>query len=291
MTGGPAALYPEADNDYALGSGFVIDAAGHILTNYHVVEDSPELRVILSDGVEMAATLAGSYPKLDLALLKIDGSPRLHPVKLGTSEELQVGAWVIALGDPMGDEVTVSAGVVSATGRTSRGGLGGPTPVNYHTFLQTDARIDAGNSGGPLVNTAGEVVGISTAVGDRGSTLSFALPIDFVKPILGELKEKGVVTRAYIGIFIQPVTPERARELQMETVTGALVTDVIVGGPAARAGIRRGDVVLDYAGKPVDDKRFPWLVASSGISKPIPVTVWRDHGKRELSITPTPMPQ
>ncbi len=247
--------------------------------------------MILSDGVEMAAKLVGSHPPLDLALLKIDGSPRLHPAKLGSSEELQVGEWVVALGDPMGDEVTASAGIVSATGRTSRGGLGGPTPVNYHSFLQTDARVDAGNSGGPLVNTAGEVVGISTAVGDRGGALSFALPIDMVKPLLRQLEERGVVERAYIGVFVQPVTADRARELQMEAVTGALVTDVIAGGPAARAGIRRGDVVLAYAGKPVDDKRFPAVIAAAGVGKPLPVTVWRGHGKLELSITPTPMPK
>jgi len=291
VTGGPASLYPEGENDYALGSGVLIDVGGHVLTNYHVVEDSPELRVILSDGVEMAAKLVGSHPPLDLALLQIDGSPRLHPAKLGSSDELQVGEWVVSLGDPMGDEVTASAGIVLATGRTSRGGLGGPTPVNYHSFLQTDARIDAGNSGGALVNTAGEVIGINTAVGDRGGALSFALPIDMVKPLLRQLEEHGVVERAYIGVFVQPVTPERARELQMEAVTGALVTDVIAGGPAARAGIRRGDVVLAYAGKPVDDKRFPTIIAAAGVGKPIPVTVWRGRGKRELSITPTPMPK
>jgi S1-C subfamily serine protease len=294
VAGGPASMFPGAADDYALGTGFLVDADGHIVTNDHVVKNAPELRVKLWSGseiVEMAANVIGRDPKLDLAVLKIDANPRLKPVRLGDSDTLQAGEWVVALGNPFGDEMTVSAGIVNSVGRTSKDRLAGPSPYNFRAYLQTDARITPGNSGGPLVNTAGEVVGVATAIKGRDAGIGFALPINRVKPLLPQLIEEGTVSRAFLGIFIHPVTRQLAAERGMETVTGALVSDVVVGGPAAKAGIKAGDIILKYAGKEVDHRNFPWISASSGIGQRLEVVVWRSGGPRVLSVVPEAMPK
>jgi S1-C subfamily serine protease len=287
---GPASMFPEAEDDYALGTGVLIDDEGYILTNDHVIKNAPELRVVLFDGVETTATVLGRDPKLDLALLKIDASPRLKVARLGDSDQLQTGEWVVALGNPFGDELTLSAGVISATGRGSQSRLAA-SPYDFRAYIRTDARIDAGNSGGPLVNTAGEVVGLSTAVRGRDAGIGFALPINRIKPLLPMLQRDGVVTRAFLGVMIHPVTPDLARQREMKEVTGALVSEVIPGAPAAIAGIKAGDVILSYDGKQIDHRNFPWVSASSGIGRPINVVVWRSGGERTLRVVPTQMPR
>jgi len=284
VTGGPDAIFPNEEEGYALGSGVIYDINGHILTNEHILADARELRVVLANNEEMAATIIGRDPKHDLAVLKIDGSSRLHPAPLGDSDRLQVGEWVVALGNPFGDEMTVSAGIISSLGRTSLDRIIGAPRVNYRSFLRTDAVIDAGNSGGPLVNTAGEVVGLNSATDPRRASAGFAVPINRVKRLVPVLEAEGGPTRAWLGIFIHPVTTEVARERGLPSVTGALVSQVIPGGPAAKAGIKPGDVILEFDGHDVDEKNFPWISSTTGIGNTVEVVVWRNGGKRRLQL-------
>lgn len=290
VSGGPAGMFPGGGDDYALGSGFLLDTQGHILTNQHVIANAHELRVVLHDNVERVAVVLGSDTKLDIALLKIDANPRMKPARLGDSDQLQVGEWIVALGNPFGDELTVSAGIISAVGRTSQDGIAGPSPYNFRSFLRTDAAIDPGNSGGPLVNTAGEVVGIATAATDRKARAGFAVPINRIKPLIPMLKD-GEVTRAWLGIFIHPVTQELAQQAKLEEVTGAYVSEVIPGGPAARAGIKARDIILEYNKRSVDHKTFPHLAAMTGINQRVPVTVWRNGKKLTLELISEAMPK
>ncbi len=287
---GPASMFPGTGDDYSLGSGFIIDRKGHVVTNDHVIARAREIRVVVADGTELAATVIGRDPKLDLAVLKIDASPKLTPAALGDSDQLQVGEWVVALGNPFADELTVSAGIVSALGRTSET-LVGPTRHRYRSCLQTDAAINAGNSGGPLVNTAGEVIGINTAIDKRGSAVGFALPINRAKRMIPLLVDEGRPTRAWLGIFIHPVTRQVAQERAMASVTGALVSEVIAGGPAAKAGIKAGDVILRFDGSDVNHQNFPWLAATTGVGNPIEVVVWRNQGETVLSLISESMPK
>lgn len=296
VTSGPASVFPGDEASYALGSGFIVDNDGYIVTADHVVKNAPDpVRVILHDGIELSANVVGRDSTLDLALLKISASPRLKPAMLGDSDTLQPGEWVVALGNAFGDELNVSAGVVSALGRNSAEGIVGPSPFSHRSFLQTDARITAANSGGPLVNISGQVVAMNSAVRGRDAGIGFALPINRIKPLLPQLRDKGMVTRAYLGIFIHPVTAERARELSMEKRAGVLVSEVIPGGPGEKNGLRAGDVILSYDGKLVTPDNFPWISATSAIGKPIPVVVWRGGkggaGERTLTIVPEELPR
>ncbi len=290
VPGGPAAMFPGAPDDYALGSGFVIDAKGHVVTNDHVIESARELRVVLEDGTELAATVIGRDPKLDLAVLEVDASPQLVPAPLGASDQLQVGEWVVALGNPFGREVTASAGIVSSLGKTSEGLLG-PEPHTYRGFLTTDASINAGNSGGPLVNTAGEVVGVNSAVDKRGAGVGYAIPIDHAKRMIPILLDEGRPTRTWLGIFIHPVTPELAKQRQLAKVTGVLVSEVIPGSPAAKAGIKAGDIVLRFDQREVNEQNFPWIAATTGVGESIQVVVWRHGGERVLTLVSERMPK
>jgi len=290
VSGGPASMYPDSPPDYALGSGTLLDTEGYVLTNDHVIANAPELRVVLWDHVELAATVVGRDTKLDIALLKIEGSPRLKPARIGDSDQLQVGEWVAVLGNPFGDEVTVSAGVVSATGRTAQDEIAGK-PFNYRSLLRSDADVNPGNSGGPLVNVNGEVVGVATALNGQSGARGHAIPISRIKHLLPMLKREGTITRAWLGIFIHPVTEEVARERKLEVVAGALVSDVVPGSPAARAGIRPGDIVLRFDGREVDHRSLPWVAATSGVGRRIPVTLWRDGGQINLEVISERMPE
>jgi serine protease Do len=266
----------------SLGSGFVIDTAGYILTNNHVVENANEIVVKLSTGKEFKAKVVGRDSKTDIALIEIQGASGLTPVVLGDSNSLKVGQWVVAIGNPFGLEHTVTAGIVSAMGRHINQGP-------YDNFIQTDAAINPGNSGGPLLNTKGEVVGINTAIFSRGGGnigIGFAIPIDLAREIVPQLKEKGHVTRGWLGVLIQKVTPDIAESFQLPEPKGALVADVMEDGPAAAAGLKQGDVILEFDGKPVEDSAaLPLLVARTPVGRKVEVKVIRDGEPKTLTVT------
>ncbi len=253
-----------------IGSGFVMSKDGYILTNNHVVEDADQIKVKLAGGKELEGRIVGRDPKTDLALIKVEGGADLQPLALGNSDELKVGNWVVAVGSPFGLEQTVTAGIVSAKGRVI-----GEGP--YDNFIQTDASINPGNSGGPLINMKGEVVGINTAIIASGQGIGFAIPINMAKEIAPQLQDKGHVTRGLLGVTIQDVTPELAKSFGLRDKKGALVAQVVSGGPAEKAGIEPGDVILAFDGKPIaDSKELSRIVAATQVEKSVTVKVLRD---------------
>jgi serine protease Do len=264
----------------SLGSGFIVDKDGFIITNNHVVAGAEEIKVILSDGREFKAKVIGRDPKTDLALIKISSPFSDLPVlALGDSDSIRVGDWVIAVGNPFGLEHTVTQGIISARGRT----LGaGP----YDNFLQTDAPINPGNSGGPLVNLMGEVIGINSAIIAGGQGIGFAIPSKTAKTIIPRLKEKGKVTRGWIGISIQTVTPEIAKSFNLKEPGGALVADVAQGGPADKGGIKRGDIITSFDGKPIKHANdLPAIVAETQVGKTVDVKVLREGKEITTKVT------
>lgn len=271
---------PKRHKQQGLGSGFIIDERGFILTNNHVVEGADEIKVKLPAGGEFAAEVVGRDSKTDLALISIDSDKPLQALPLGDSEKLQVGDWVVAIGNPFGLENTVSAGIVSAKYRQLGRG-------QYENFIQTDASINRGNSGGPLLNIAGEVVGINTAIFSQsgGSIgIGFAIPINMAKDLLPQLKE-GKVVRGWLGVMIQEISPELKEKLGLESEKGALVADVSPGGPADKAGIRRGDVIVRFGDEEINEmKELPYVVASTPVGSKTTVTVIRDGGSKELEV-------
>ena len=273
-----------------MGSGFVIDKEGHILTNYHVIEGAGEIVVILDDNgteKEYTATLVGSDPKTDIALIKINresGDNKDFPfLRLGSSENLEVGEWVVAIGNPFGLSHTVTVGVVSALGRSIGAGP-------YDEFIQTDASINPGNSGGPLINIEGDVIGINTAIisGNTGGNvgIGFAIPIDIAKGILKDLRERGTVTRGWLGVMIQKITPDLAKSFGLSQSEGALIGDVIPDGPAAKGGVKRGDVIVMFDGQQVKDMEdLPKIVAATRPNSVVDVEVIRDGSRMTLSVS------
>jgi serine protease Do len=262
-----------------LGSGFVINADGHVVTNYHVVAGASEIRVRFADGREVPGKVVGGDAKTDLALLKVEGTG-LPVIPLGDSSRLEVGEPVMAVGNPFGLEQTVTTGIVSATGRSIGAGP-------YDDFIQTDASINPGNSGGPLVNARGEVIGVNTAIasGGGGSVgIGFAIPTNLAKPIVAQLAETGRVTRAWLGVSIQPLTSELATSFGLPDTAGALVGSVMENSPAARVGLKQGDVITKYDGRPVARSTdLPRAVAETPVGREVPIEVMRD-GKR-LALT------
>lgn len=291
---GPAAMFPGAPDstpDVALGTGFLIESKGvFIITNDHIAAGSAELEVVLPDGTVAAAKIVGRDPRLDLALLSVD-VPRLQPLALGNSDDVHVGEWLVVLGDAFGDEVTASVGIVSATGREAAGSLVAGRAMGFRTFLQTDARIHRGNSGGPVIDTAGQVVGVAVATGDRLGELSFAIPINRVREIVDALRDHGQVAHGWLGVLIKPVTAELATTLGLPKTAGALVTEVIPGSPAARAGLRAGDVVLQWGEHVVDHHSLPWVVAAAPIEQPVNVNIWRSGGIKTIPVVTEKMPE
>ena len=267
---------PKEFRQGGLGTGFVIDKEGLILTNNHVVEQAEEIKIRTFDDKEFAATVIGRDSKTDLALIKIEADDSLVPLPLGDSDKLEVGDWVIAIGNSFGFVNTVTAGIVSAKYRQ----IGASA---YDQFIQTDASINPGNSGGPLLNTSGEVIGINAAIlSQNGGSIgiSFAIPINMVKDLLPQLK-KGEVVRGWLGADIQSITPALEEKLRLKDRKGALVSGVTVGGPAKAAGIQRGDVIVSFDGKEVEDSgRLPYLVASTPVGKIVSVGVIRKGEKR-----------
>lgn len=289
---GPAAMFPgtpETTADVALGTGFLVEANGvFVVTNDHIAAASSELRVVLPDRTEVAAKLLGRDTRLDLALLQIEGASNpqrgLHPLPLGDSNNIAVGEWLVVLGDPFGDDVTASVGIVSATGREGAGSLAAGRMMGYRTFIQTDARITRGNSGGPVIDTAGQVVGVAVATSDRVGEVSFAIPIERVREVIAQLRDYGAVARSWLGVKVLPVTAEQANQLVLPTKSGALVTEIEAGSPAARAGVRVGDVILSWDNRKVDHKSLPWLVAQTPPGKPIALGVWRTKAAVPLTV-------
>ena len=253
-----------------VGTGCIISQDGYILTNNHVVEGADQIKVKRSDGKEFDGRIIGRDPKTDLALVKIDGGSDLKPLKLGDSEALKVGNWVVAVGSPFGLEQTVTAGIVSAKGRVIGSGP-------YDNFIQTDASINPGNSGGPLINMQAEVVGINTAIIASGQGIGFAIPINMAKEIVPQLQKTGHVTRGLLGVNIQDLTPELAKSFGLKDTQGALVAKVVPDGPAGKAGILQGDVVVKFNGQQVRAaKDLSRIVAGTPVGETVAVQVIRE---------------
>ena len=271
---------PKDFRQQSLGTGFIIDEEGYILTNNHVVEKADEIKVKLADGEEYMAQIIGRDPKTDLALIKIDSDKTFTPLPLGDSDKLEVGEWVVAIGNPFGLGNTVTAGIVSAKYRQIGAGA-------YDNFIQTDASINPGNSGGPLLKTNGEVVGINSAIYSQtgGSIgIGFAIPINMAKDLLPQLKE-GKVVRGWLGVMIQKITPELKDKLDLKDEKGALVADVTAGGPAEKAGIQRGDVIVSFDGKEIKEmNELPYMVASTPVGKSVDVEVIRKGEKKRFQV-------
>ncbi len=275
--GGPGAeIEPEA----SLGSGFIIDAEkGYIITNNHVIRNAEEVRVTFHDDTTVDAEIIGHDEKTDIAVLKVKTDKNLTAVNFGNSDSLRVGDWVIAIGNPFGLGGTVTAGIISARQRDIHAGP-------YDDFLQTDASINRGNSGGPMFNLSGEVIGINTAIfSPSGGSIGigFAIPSALAKPVINQLIEYGRTRRGWLGVRIQQVTDEIAESLGLPKATGALIASVTPNGPSEAAGLKTGDVILELNGKKVDEMReLPRLVAETSISTKAKVTFWR-NGKRQTA--------
>ena len=270
----------------SLGSGFIIDTNGsgesYVVTNNHVIQGADEVTVVLQDNTRLEAEIIGRDPKTDLAVLKVKSSRKLPSVKFGDSNKTRVGDWILAIGNPFGLGGTVTAGIVSARGRDINAGP-------YDNFIQTDASINRGNSGGPMFNMDGQVIGINTAIfsptgGSVG--IGFAIPSSTSKAVVGQLLKHGEVSRGWLGVHIQQVTDEIAETLGLKKATGALVSNVIEGGPAADGGIQTGDVILKFAGRDVTTMRkLPRIVAATEADKAVDVVVWRKGSKKTLKVT------
>ncbi len=267
----------------SLGSGFIIDAEkGYIVTNAHVIQDADKVRVTLHDDTTMPAEVIGRDEKTDLALLKVTTTHKMTAVKFGDSEPLRVGDWVVAIGNPFGLGGTVTTGIISAQQRDINAGP-------YDDFIQTDASINRGNSGGPMFNMGGEVIGINTAIysPSGGSVgIGFAIPSNLAKPVIDQLLKYGHTRRGWLGVRIQTVTPDIAESLGIDTQGGALVAGVIPTGPAEKAGLKVGDIILELNGKSINQMRtLPRMVAETDIGKTADVVYWRDGKREHTSVT------
>ena len=272
---------PQYRRENSLGSGFIINRDGYIITNDHVVRDAESIQVKLSNENVYSGKVVGSDPKTDIAVIKINAKEQLPVAVLGDSDKLQVGQWAIAIGNPFGLDRTVTVGVVSATGRSNMG------IETYENFIQTDASINPGNSGGPLLNVYGEVIGINTAIVAAGQGIGFAIPINMAKRIVPQLIKKGNVSRSWLGVSIQPVTEEIAQSFGLKRAQGALVSDIMEGSPAAKAGLMQGDVITRLAGKEIKSvQELQLLVADMPVGSPVDIEVFRDGHTKKFSIVP-----
>ncbi len=271
---------PEEFTRRGLGSGVIVSADGYILTNHHVVAQATEIEVTLSDGRRFSGKIVGSDERTDLALVKIDATG-LIPAVLGNSEAVEVGEWVLAVGSPFGLEQTVTAGIISAKGRSDVG------IADYEDFIQTDAAINPGNSGGPLVNMRAEVIGINTAIATRGAAgfqgVGFAIPSNMAKAVMEAILRHGRVERGYIGVTLQPLTEELSRSFGYEGTKGALVADVVPDGPASKAGVQPGDIIVEFDGKSVEGvTQLRNMVAMTRPGTKVNIVVFREGRRVEL---------
>jgi Do/DeqQ family serine protease len=270
---------PAEQRERSLGSGFILSEDGYILTNEHVISGAEQIKVRLTDQRVFPGKIIGVDPKTDVAVVKIEADKPLPVAVLGDSDRLKVGQWALAIGNPFGLESTLTVGVISATGRTDIG------IEDYEDFVQTDASINPGNSGGPLLNIYGEVVGVNTAIVASGQGIGFAIPINLAKLVADQLISRGEVTRGWLGVSIQPLDADLAESFGLDRVTGALVTRVLPGTPAEKAGLQRGDVLLSFDGKSVRSvKELQLLVASSPLNVDLPVEVLRQGTRMTLKV-------
>ncbi|HET7199362.1 MAG TPA: trypsin-like peptidase domain-containing protein, partial [Burkholderiales bacterium] len=275
-------LEEEPQRAASLGSGVIVSSKGYILTNHHVVEAADEIEVALADGKKLRARAVGSDPESDIAVLQVEGGP-VPAITFGDADALRVGDVVLAIGNPFGVGQTVTMGIVSALGRSQLG-------INtFENFIQTDAAINPGNSGGALIDTAGNLVGINTAIYSRsGGSLGigFAIPTSIAKQIMEQIIQTGSVTRGWIGVEAQEITPEVAESFQLSSTNGVLIATVLRGGPAEKAGLKRGDVLVAIEGKPVKDPNSMLnLVAALVPGKPAAIQIKRDSADVEIKVT------
>ena len=286
--GGGQSRMPRQQKEQGMGSGVIVSANGYILTNNHVVDHATTVTVIMPDKHEFKARVVGADPKTDIAVLKVDASG-LEPITIGDSEKVQVGDYVLAVGNPFGVGKTVTMGIVSATGRANLG------IEDYEDFIQTDASINPGNSGGALVNDRGELIGINTAILANGSEgnqgIGFAVPVRVARDVMQQIVASGKVTRAYLGVKAQEVTPSIAKDFHEPEVTGALIGDVMPGSPAEKAGLEKGDIILDIDGKPVTGSaELRMHVSLMAPGTKVNVKVFRDGAEKTLPLTLAEMP-
>ena len=262
----------------SLGSGFIIDKEGYVVTNNHVIEDADQIKVKLNDDAEFDAEVVGRDPNTDLALLKINSENDLPVLKMGDSDKLKIGQWVVAIGSPFGLERTVTAGIVSAKGRVIGSGP-------YDDFIQTDASINPGNSGGPLLNMNGEVVGINTAIIASGTGIGFAIPVNLASGIIAQLKSEGEVTRGWLGVAIQDLTKEMAEYYGLKDRKGVLVADVFEGDPADKAGIKAKDIILGVNDKEIETShQLTAMIAGLKVGEKAKVHIFRDGKNKTITV-------
>ncbi len=271
-TPGPRRMFGMGPNVDGQGTGFFINADGYAITNFHVIENATSIEVVTDDNKTYPARVVGSDERTDLALLKVDAPTRLPFVKLADSDRVRPGDWVIAIGNPLGLSQSVTAGIVSATGRRDVHPDGREL---YEDFIQTDASINPGNSGGPLLDIYGNVIGVNSAVA-RANTIGFAIPINVAKTLLPQLRS-GAVERSWLGVRVQDMTDELAKSMQRDSASGALIADTVPGGPAAEAGILPGDLVVTIGGEEIrDSAELRWLASTAGVGAERVVELWRE---------------
>jgi serine protease Do len=279
---------PKKWKEQSLGSGVIVSPDGYIITNNHVIEQADEIRVTLFDKRSFKAKVIGADNKTDVAVVKIDAD-NLYAVQWGDSDKLQVGEFVLAIGNPYGLSHTITMGIISAVGRANVG------IADYEDFIQTDAAINPGNSGGPLVNTRGEVIGINTAIFSKSGGyqgIGFAVPSNMARLVMDQLIQKGKVTRGWLGVTIQEITPELSQKFGLKTAEGALIGDVAKGSPAEKAGLKRGDIILEFNGKKIDDVgNLRNMVAQSKVGARIPLTVMRSGKEYAINVTTSELPK
>ena len=275
---------PRRRHQTSLGSGVIIDKSGLILTNNHVIKDADEISVRFSNKQEVKGKVVGTDGKTDLAVIRVSAKEDLPVARLGNSDSLRVGEWAIAIGNPFGLDHTLTVGVVSATGRSEVG------IAAYENFIQTDASINPGNSGGPLLNVRGEVIGINTAIVASGQGIGFAIPINMARKVMDDLVKKGKVTRGWLGVGVQPLTPELAKSFGVSG-EGVLINQVMSKSPAETAGLKVGDLILSVDGKAVKDPReLQRIIAEVDIGKSVELNVLRQKEKRVLKAQIGEMP-
>lgn len=286
---GHRSVVPEYHRARSLGSGFVIDRDGYILTNAHVIDGATSIRVVFSNRREAEAEIVGMDAQTDIALIRVPPHADLQPLPMGDSDRARVGDWVIAVGNPFGLASTVSAGILSGSGR--RDVLRG-SRVRYRDFLQTDAPINPGNSGGPLVNMRGEAIGINTAISSEGQGIGFAIPMTMVRPILDQLREHGHVQRSWLGVSIADIDGDLVRQRRLEDTRGALVTGVVRNGPAAQAGVVAGDIIRTFAGAAIEQSSdLPWIAAMAGVGSEVELEIFRGDEALTLAVVLGKSPQ